>query len=394
MLDYLDKMLNVQGLPPHGFCLLWDPTLIWTHVVSDLLIGLSYFSIPIVMAVFVMRRGDVQFRWAVWMFAAFIMACGATHLFAIYTLWVPAYGIQGLIKAVTALVSVGTAVALWPLLPRAVALPSPAQLALANATLNRRMEERNLAFQSLQNEVIERERVEAMLRQAQKMEAVGQLTGGIAHDFNNLLTIVVANLERAERLTAADPRIKKALDSAMQGANRAARLTHQLLAFSRQQSLQAEPSEINVIVSGMSELITRTLGPEVRLRLDLDPAAGKVLVDVGQTENAILNLALNARDAMPAGGHLTLATRAANGRTCLMVSDTGTGMAPEVIDRVFEPFFTTKAVGKGSGLGLSQVYGFTKQSGGEVDIESRVGEGTTMIISLPTFVEGAERDHG
>ncbi len=392
MLDYLDKMLNVQGLPPHGFCLLWDPTLIWTHVVADLLIGLSYFSIPIVLAVFVMRRGDVQFRWAVWMFAAFIMACGATHLFAIYTLWMPAYGVQGLIKGITAVVSVGTAVALWPLLPRAVALPSPAQLALANDTLNRRMEERDLAFQSLQNEVIERERVEAMLRQAQKMEAVGQLTGGIAHDFNNLLTIVVANLERAERLAADDPRIGKALDSAMKGASRAARLTHQLLAFSRQQSLQAEPSEINEIVSGMSEMITRTLGPEVHLQLDLDPAAGKVLVDVGQTENAILNLALNARDAMPGGGHLTIATRAAEGRTCLLVSDTGTGMAPDVINHVFEPFFTTKGVGKGSGLGLSQVYGFTKQSGGEIDIESTVGEGTTLIISLPTHDGETRRD--
>lgn len=391
MLDYLDKLLRVQGLPPHGFCLLWDPTLVWTHVVADLLIGLSYFSIPVVLAAFVIRRGDVRFRWAIWMFAAFIMACGATHLFAIVTLWVPAYGIQGLIKLVTAVVSVVTAITLWFLLPRAIALPTPAQLSLANEKLSLRVEERNLAFQSLQNEVIERQRVEAMLHQAQKMEAVGQLTGGIAHDFNNLLTIVVANLDLAARLPAPDPRLGKALHNAMEGASRAARLTHQLLAFSRRQPLLAEPVDINIVVSGMSELIKRTLGPDIRLRIDLDPAAGRVMVDVGQTENAILNLALNARDAMTGGGDLTLATRSADGRTFVLVSDTGTGMSQEVIEHAFEPFYTTKDVGKGSGLGLSQVYGFTKQSGGEVDIESEVGKGTTIIISLPALV--AESTH-
>lgn len=394
MLDYLNRLLGAQGLPPHGFCLFWDPVLIWTHVVADLLIGLAYFSIPVVLVVFMIRRGDVQFRWVVWMFAAFILACGATHFFSILTLWVPAYGAQGLLKLATAAVSVGTAIALWPLLPRAVALPSPAQLQLANHELQLRVEERDLAFRSLQEAVAERERVEAMLRQAQKMEAVGQLTGGIAHDFNNLLTIVMANLERAERLTAAEPRLAKTLRNAMEGADRAARLTHQLLAFSRRQPLVAQPHDINAIVAGMSELLERTLGNEVRLWLDLDPAAGQVMVDAAQTENAILNLALNARDAMPDGGDLTLATRAANGRTILLVSDTGTGMPADVMAHVFEPFYTTKGVGEGSGLGLSQVYGFTKQSGGEIDIESEVGKGTTMIISIPTHVAGGAADGG
>lgn len=391
MLDYLQKLLGAQGLPPHGFCLFWDPTLIWTHVVADLIIGIAYFSIPVVLGTFVVRRPDVQFRWALWMFAAFIMACGATHFFSILTLWVPAYGVEGLLKLFTAAVSMATAIALWPLLPRAVALPSPAQLQHANDELRMRVEERDAAFRQLQAAVSERERVEAMLRQAQKMEAVGHLTGGIAHDFNNLLTVVIGNLERAERLSAGDPRVGKALRNAMEGADRATRLTHQLLAFGRKQPLQARPHGINDIVSGMSDLVQRTLGPEVRLQLDLDPDAGQVMVDAAQTENAILNLALNARDAMPAGGDLTLATRAANGRTLLLVIDTGTGMAPDVIDHVFEPFFTTKGVGEGTGLGLSQVYGFTKQSGGDIEIESEVGKGTTIIISIPTHPSGAAR---
>lgn len=384
MFDYLEKLLGAQGLPPHGFCLFWDPTLIWTHVVADLVIGLSYFSIPVVLAVFMVRRGDVQFGWAVWMFAAFILACGSTHFFSILTLWVPAYGLEGLLKLFTALVSMGTAIALWPLLPRAIALPSPAQLQFANDELRLRVEERDLAFRSLQEAVAERERVEAMLRQAQKMEAVGQLTSGFAHDFNNLLTIVVANLDRAERFSGAEPRLGKTLQNAREGADRAARLTHQLLAFSRRQPLQAQPHAINDIVAGMSELLARTLGPQVRIRLDLDPAAGLVMVDAAQTENAILNLALNARDAMPDGGDLTLATRAADGRSILLVSDTGTGMSEAVLEHAFEPFFTTKDIGQGTGLGLSQVYGFTKQSGGEVDIESKLGEGTTIMISIPT----------
>ena len=394
MLDYLDKLMGMRGLPPHGFCLFWDPTLIWTHVVADLLIGLSYFSIPVVLAAFLLRRRDVQFGWALWMFAAFITACGATHFFSILTLWVPAYGVEAVLKLFTAAVSVGTAIALWPLLPRAVALPSPAQLHFANEELRIRIAERDAAFHRLQQAVAERERMEDMLRQAQKMEAVGQLTGGIAHDFNNLLTVIIANLERAQRIAGTDPRLGKALRSAMEGADRATRLTHQLLAFSRQQPLVPQLHEMNQIVQGMAEMVARTLGPEVRLRLELDPDAGRVMVDAAQTENAILNLAINARDAMPGGGDLTLATRAANGRTYLLVSDTGTGMSQDVIDHVFEPFFTTKGVGQGSGLGLSQVYGFTRQSGGEIDIESTPGKGTTIIISIPTFAPTGTTDNG
>jgi signal transduction histidine kinase len=383
MFDYLQKMLTARGLPPHGYCLLWDPTLIWTHVIADLLIGLAYFSIPVVLAVFLTRRRDVQFGWVVWMFAAFILACGTTHFLSILTLWVPAYGPEGLVKLFTAMVSVATAVALWPLLPRAMALPSPAQLQFANSELRLRVNERDAAFRSLQEAVAERDRVEEMLRQSQKMEAVGQLTGGIAHDFNNLLTIILANLERADRLGQGDPRLKRSLASAREGADRAARLTHQLLAFSRRQPLLPRPQDLNAILRGMSDMLGRTLGPRIEVRLDLDPDARPVLIDSSQAENAILNLAINARDAMPGGGRLDISTRAQDDRLILAVTDSGVGMPPEVAERAFEPFYTTKGLGEGSGLGLSQVYGFTRQSGGDIAIESEPGRGTRVVITIP-----------
>lgn len=383
MFEFLSRMFAERGLPPHGYCLLWDPGLIWMHVIADLLIGLAYFSIPVVLATFVSRRRDVQFGWVVWMFALFIMACGVTHFMSIVTLWIPAYGIEGLIKLVAAAVSVITAIMLWPLLPKVIALPSPAQLALANSDLRARVQERDAALDALQRETVEREKAQDMLRQAQKIEAVGQLTGGVAHDFNNLLMIVVGNLERAIRLSPDDARLKSSLSNAMQGADRAAKLTQQLLAYSRRQTLQPSREDLSDIVAGMAELLESTLGSQYALEFDLAADLPKVVVDRSQTENVILNLALNARDAMPDGGQLTFRTKPEGTSVMLIVSDTGTGMTDDIRDRIFEPFFTTKPVGQGTGLGMSQVYGFTKQSGGDIVVVSAPGEGTAISIVLP-----------
>ena len=387
MFDYFSRLLAERGLAPHGYCLLWEPALVWTHVVSDLLIGVAYFSIPLVLVTFLRRRRDVQFGWVVWLFAAFIMLCGLTHFMSIYVLWVPAYGVEGLIKLLTAIVSVATAVALWPLLPKAIALPSPSQLALANTDLLARIGERDAALAALEQETFDREHAEDMLRQAQKMEAVGQLTGGVAHDFNNLLTIVVGNLERAQRLAKSEAQLVETLGNAMEGADRAAKLTQQLLAFSRRQALTPSRQDLSMIVRGMAGLLERTLGVKYNVVFDLASDLPSVVVDPIQTENVVLNLAINARDAMPDGGELRIMTRPDGAFVRLTVTDTGTGMPDAVRDRIFEPFFTTKPIGQGTGLGLSQVYGFAKQSGGDVDVESAPGKGTTISLILPSHDE-------
>jgi PAS domain S-box-containing protein len=261
------------------------------------------------------------------------------------------------------------------------------------------------ANERLRAEIAERERAQEALRQAQKMEAVGQLTGGVAHDFNNLLTVIIGNLETAQRHLGQGGEVfgpaRRALGNAMRGAGRAATLTQRLLAFARRQPLSPKPVDPNRLVGGMSDLMRRALGETVALETVLGGGLWQVEVDPNQLEAALLNLAVNARDAMPDGGKLTIETansllderyaathfEVTPGQyVVISVSDTGEGMSKEVMGRVFEPFFTTKDVGQGTGLGLSQVYGFVKQTGGHVKIYTEVGEGTTVKIYLPRLV--------
>jgi PAS domain S-box-containing protein len=252
---------------------------------------------------------------------------------------------------------------------------------------------------------LELARAQDALRQSQKMEAVGQLTGGIAHDFNNMLAVVIGSLELlGRRLPGDDARARRYLDSATDGARRAALLTQRLLAFSRQQPLQPEAVDANGLVAGMSDLLRRSIGADVRLETVLAGGLWRTHADPNQLENIVLNLAVNARDAMPEGGRLTIETQnthlderyarghvgvAAGQYVLIAVTDTGAGMPPEVIEKAFDPFFTTKPVGKGTGLGLSQVYGFVKQSGGHVKIYSEIGQGTTIKIYLPRLNGGS-----
>jgi PAS domain S-box-containing protein len=251
----------------------------------------------------------------------------------------------------------------------------------------------------------ERERADALaaaeeaLRQSQKMEAVGQLTGGLAHDFNNLLAGISGSLELIQtRLSQGRMMdVDRYINAAQGAARRAAALTHRLLAFSRRQTLDPKPTDVNRLVAGMEELIRRTVGPSIAVEVAGDPDLWPALVDPPQLENALLNLCINARDAMPEGGRI--AVRTANASLdadsarnldmppgpylALCVADTGTGMPPEVVERVFEPFFTTKPLGQGTGLGLSMIYGFAQQSGGQVRIDSEVGRGTDVCLYLP-----------
>ena len=252
----------------------------------------------------------------------------------------------------------------------------------------------------------ELEEIGERLRQAQKMETVGQLTGGIAHDFNNLLQIIIGNLETLQRSLGPEPaRLQRAATNAMAGASRAAVLTQRLLAFARRQPLEPRSVDANRLLADMAELLHRTLGEEIAIETVGAPSLWRTEVDPNQLETALLNLAVNARDAMPRGGRLTIETAnmhldhgyaAANPEVkpgqyvTISVSDTGTGMDADTIGRAFEPFFTTKEVGRGTGLGLSMVYGFVKQSGGHVKIYSEEGQGTTIRVFLPRLIGGSD----
>lgn len=275
------------------------------------------------------------------------------------------------------------------------------ELYLMNETLEQRVHD----------EIANRLKAEDALRQAQKMEAIGQLTGGVAHDFNNLLTVIIGGLETVSRQLIVTPtpeaisRIERAVAMATHGAERAATLTSRLLAFARRQPLDPRPVDVGRLVTGLADLLQRTLGETV----DFETVSGAGLwltnVDAGELENALVNLAVNARDAMPTGGRLTIETSNAFlddeyvreipepvtvGQYVLVaVSDNGTGMDQTTLEKVFEPFFTTKDVGKGTGLGLSQVYGFVRQSGGHIRVYSELGLGTTIKIYLPRLIGGA-----
>jgi len=272
---------------------------------------------------------------------------------------------------------------------RALAAHSEATLRQLNETLEQRVAQ----------EVADRSRTEEALRQSQKMEAVGQLTGGLAHDLNNMLAGITGSLELLKtrlgqgRLQELD----RYIDGAEGAASRAAALTHRLLAFSRRQALDPRPTNLDQLVTAMEELVRRTAGPEITVEVSGTPGLWNTLIDPNQLENALLNLCINARDAMPAGGRLTIETAnlhldesftrrrdmSAGDYVSLCVTDTGSGISPDMIERVFEPFFTTKPLGQGTGLGLSMVYGFVRQSGGQVRIHSTPGQGTTVCLYLP-----------
>lgn len=260
--------------------------------------------------------------------------------------------------------------------------------------------ERSAVLEDAVNEATQALRAqEAKLRQVQKMEAVGQLTGGIAHDFNNMLAVVLGGLELARRTLKSDPAsVGRHLDNATEGAHRAAALTRRLLAFSREEALNPEPLTPIAAIEGMSDLLDRTLGDAITVETSDDGSSWHIWADRHELENTILNLAVNARDAMDGRGRLTIRASArtlaaneighclAGDHVAIAVSDSGCGMAPEVLERVFEPFFTTKPVGKGTGLGLSQIFAFVRQSGGEIAITSVEGKGTTVTLYLPRHV--------
>jgi signal transduction histidine kinase len=389
--------MNANGFMPHGYCFEWRPGVLWLHVSSDIGIAAAYFGISFTLFYIVKKRREVPFQPLFLLFGAFIILCGTTHLMAVWVLWYPNYYIEGYIKAATAIVSLITFVTLIFVLPRLLQTTLSLETLLAD-----RGKELASANAELRAQIAARESVESSLRQAQKMEAIGQLTGGISHDFNNMLQAISGSMEMAQHYLADGQAAETArhLQSVGQIVDRAGALTSRLLAFARRQPLQPRAVLLDELIMGMEDLLHRTLSApaaNVNFDLRLNAAGWAVLCDPNQLENALLNVTINARDAMPDGGGFVISTRQVTLTAAelaghegtypgeyveLTVADTGIGMDDATRSRAFEPFFTTKPTGQGTGLGLSQVYGFARQSGGLVMLESRQNSGTAVRIYL------------
>jgi signal transduction histidine kinase/CheY-like chemotaxis protein len=381
---------NMSTLTPQGTCLQWQPGALWFDVASEAVLGCAFAALAVATAIFVWRRSGDMLP----IFVALLSALGVFALLgavscglSIITLWMPAYGAEAVVKGLLALMSVMIAVPLLVGLPRLLVMSTRVQLQQAYAALEEETRQRRKA-EDMVKRFQEMEATEAQVRQAQKMEAIGQLTGGVAHDFNNILTVITGSIEMLSDGVKDRPLLAQITAMIGAAATRGADLTRHLLAFARQQPLQPRSTDINALLVDVAGLLRPMLADD----------AAPVLIDPSQLSTAILNLALNARDAMPDGGKLTLETKnvvldadyaALNNDVqpgnyvMIAVSDTGEGIPGSLLDKVFEPFFTTKGVGKGSGLGLSMVYGFVKQSNGHIKIYSEEGHGTTVKLYLP-----------
>jgi signal transduction histidine kinase len=399
------SILDVSTLTPHGASLLWKPELIWLNVIFDALLAGAFFTTAFVLAYFTWRRRRdmlLMFCSVFWALAVFMALCGMTRLLSILTLWVPAYGIEVLVKGLLALISIGITAGMLLLLPRLLVMSTRVQLQQAYAQLEEEIRQRRSAEAMVQR-FQEIEANESQVRQAQKMEAIGQLTGGVAHDFNNILTVITGTIEILDDAVKDRPELAQITRLIGAAAARGADLTQHLLAFARRQPLQPRSTDVNALVIDAARLLRPTLGEQIEIESMLAHDSAPALIDPSQLSTAILNLALNARDAMPNGGKLTLETRnvvldesyagmnsevSPGNYVMVAVSDSGTGIPASLLEKVFEPFFTTKEVGKGSGLGLSMVYGFVKQSNGHVKIYSEEGHGTSVKLYLPQSVGG------
>ncbi len=398
MFDLFARLFDTSGFPPRWQCGQWTAEHGWLHVGSDAAIFGAYFAIPAVLGYFVLRRKDVPFHRVFWLFAAFILCCGIGHAIEATIFWHPWYRLSGAVKFLTAVVSWATVLALIPLVPQALALPGLARL---NDELKREIASREKAEE-------ERRKLEDQFQQTQKLESLGVLAGGIAHDFNNLLTSILGYADLASRELSASSIAREHIEEVMTGARRAAELTNQMLAYSGKGKFVVEPVNLSDLVGGMSRLLQVSISKRCVLQNRLDPAVPAVEADAQQLRQVVMNLIINAADAIgEADGVIGVTTgaidcdraylsevylddRLPEGRyVFLEVADTGCGMTAETKARIFDPFFTTKFTGRG--LGLAAVLGIVRGHKGGIKVYSEPGRGTTFKVLFPAVAAAAVR---
>ena len=410
MLDVLRNVFSDPDFMPHGMCYLWRPGILSLHVISDALITLAYFSIPFTLLYFVHERKDLQFNRMFVCFAVFIIACGATHLLEIWVIWDPVYWLSGAVKAITALASVPTAILLARLVPQALQLPSPAALRTANAELEREIAERKraeadirLMNDRLEERVAERtrelEKANSTLRQTQlaimqheRLRALGRMASGIAHDINNALSPAVLNCRALlERRVGVEGELREFLTDIHRSVEDVMHTVTRMTEFYRAREPQFVPAPvpINRILEQVVDLtrprwhdMAQEQGIVIDLEKQVAPDLPSILGVESEIRHALMNLILNAVDAMPEGGKLALRVSSAPRSVIVEVRDTGTGMTDEVRGKCLEPFFTTKGQ-RGTGLGLAMVYGMVQRHEAEIEIDSAPGKGTTMRLTFP-----------
>jgi signal transduction histidine kinase/ActR/RegA family two-component response regulator len=435
MIEFFQKLF-VSDFMPHGHCYFWSPTIVWLQVISNSLIATAYYSIPLTLLYFVRQRKDLVFPWMFLLFGTFIVLCGTTHILQIWTLWHGTYRMEGMVNLLTGIVSVTTAVLLVPLVPKALALPSPSQLEQRNRELNEHIVERKRAEQALQlahdemegrvlqrtaelrvlndrlqEEIQERirsqeaqQRLEKQVQHSQRLESLGVLAGGIAHDFNNLLVAILGNTELALMDLPQYSPVKQRLEDVRATAVRAADLTSQMLAYSGKGRFAVQPVAINELIREMSNLLTISISKNAVLRFNFSENLPRIVADPGQMRQVVMNLITNASEAIgDKSGIISISTGLlhadeqylahtylndnlqAGYYVSLEVADTGCGMAPSVQEKIFDPFFTTKFTGRG--LGLAAILGIVRGHGGAIRVYSEEGKGTAFKILLPAGAE-------